>query len=261
LRSGPPLSKWRIFLNFVEDDGLIPYSHGPCIYSLLNQMNPVHHIMFHLLKISHLFYLKFCMYFSSLSFMETFEVWRFQIVVFWVLAPCSCNVRSSILLLSSSFKSVNLGIGSFLYANMSLIRTFSFPLSHGILFLTLPVGHITSFLAFCLYHLANSELKIEATCSSETSVEFNRTVRHYIPEERILRHNSASQSLAYNLHIKINSINLWVWTGEWYTKPAGSAFTCNQDTLYRMVKAASCTPPRCSYCASVRQFSKLKCTK
>jgi hypothetical protein len=37
--------------------------------------------------------------------------------------------------------------------------------------------------------LASSILKMEATCSSETSVEFQRTTRHCIPEDRPLQNH------------------------------------------------------------------------
>jgi hypothetical protein len=35
----------------------------------------------------------------------------------------------------------------------------------------------------------SSTLKMEVACSSETSVEFKRTTRHYIPEYRTLKGN------------------------------------------------------------------------
>jgi hypothetical protein len=41
---------------------------------------------------------------------------------------------------------------------------------------------LTSFLAY------SSILKMEATCSSETSIEFRRTTRRNIPQDRTLRH-------------------------------------------------------------------------
>jgi hypothetical protein len=40
---------------------------------------------------------------------------------------------------------------------------------------------LVSYLAY------SSTLKMEATCSSETSVDFQRTTHHYIPEDIILR--------------------------------------------------------------------------
>jgi hypothetical protein len=35
-----------------------------------------------------------------------------------------------------------------------------------------------------------SKMKMEATCSSETSVDFQRTTRRYIPEDRTLHTNN-----------------------------------------------------------------------
>jgi hypothetical protein len=35
----------------------------------------------------------------------------------------------------------------------------------------------------------SSTLQKEATCSSETSVDFQRTIRRYIPEDRTLHHS------------------------------------------------------------------------
>jgi hypothetical protein len=40
-------------------------------------------------------------------------------------------------------------------------------------------------LVSCLAY--SSTLKMEAKCSSETSVDFQRTTRHYIPEDRTLQ--------------------------------------------------------------------------
>jgi hypothetical protein len=55
-----------------------------------------------------------------------------------------------------------------------------------------------------------SNLKMEATCSSEILTEFHRNTRRYIPEERTL-HNHPCESLkskeSYGL-----SINLWNWS-------------------------------------------------
>jgi hypothetical protein len=44
----------------------------------------------------------------------------------------------------------------------------------------------------CLAYASN--LKIEATCSSETSVDFERTTRRYIPEDKTL-HNHRCENL------------------------------------------------------------------
>jgi hypothetical protein len=45
-------------------------------------------------------------------------------------------------------------------------------------------------LVYCLAYL--SILKIEAACSSETSVGFQRTARRYIPEQGTLQTNNAN---------------------------------------------------------------------
>jgi hypothetical protein len=42
-------------------------------------------------------------------------------------------------------------------------------------------------LAACLTLVSFSILKMEVICSSETSVDFQRTTRHYIPEDRSLQ--------------------------------------------------------------------------
>jgi hypothetical protein len=52
---------------------------------------------------------------------------------------------------------------------------------------------LVSYLAY------SSTLKMEATCSSETSVDFQRITRRYIPEERALR-------LKYLLYIRFRRI-------------------------------------------------------
>jgi hypothetical protein len=59
--------------------------------------------------------------------------------------------------------------------------------------------HLLSRLVFCLAY--SSILKMEAVCSSETSVEFQRTTRRYIPEDRTLNNhrcwNLTSHVLAF----------------------------------------------------------------
>jgi hypothetical protein len=43
----------------------------------------------------------------------------------------------------------------------------------------------------------SSALKMEATCSSETSVNFHRTARSYIPEDRILNNHCCENLKSY----------------------------------------------------------------
>jgi hypothetical protein len=47
-------------------------------------------------------------------------------------------------------------------------------------------------LVYCLAY--SSTLKMEPTCSSETSIDFQRSIRHYIPEDRTLRHKFCLKS-------------------------------------------------------------------
>jgi hypothetical protein len=54
-------------------------------------------------------------------------------------------------------------------------------------------------LVSCLAYSPN--LKMEATCSSETSVDFQRTTRHYIPEERT--HNHRCENLKSYIILKL----------------------------------------------------------
>jgi hypothetical protein len=50
------------------------------------------------------------------------------------------------------------------------------------------------------YSLYSSTLKIEAVCSSETSVDFKRTTRPYIPEERTVHnHGYENHRFYYSL--------------------------------------------------------------
>jgi hypothetical protein len=44
-------------------------------------------------------------------------------------------------------------------------------------------------------------MKLEAICSSETSVEFQRTTQHYIPEDRTLHNNRCKDLKSYELKI------------------------------------------------------------
>jgi hypothetical protein len=48
----------------------------------------------------------------------------------------------------------------------------------------------------------SSTLKMEATCSSETSVGFQRTTRHYFPEDSTLHSCSATQEMIHLLLIR-----------------------------------------------------------
>jgi hypothetical protein len=56
---------------------------------------------------------------------------------------------------------------------------------------------------------SGSTLKMEAKCSSETSVDFQRNILRYIPDDRTL-HNHRCENLKYNLnaflrlHINVN---------------------------------------------------------
>jgi hypothetical protein len=44
----------------------------------------------------------------------------------------------------------------------------------------------------------SSALKVEAMCSSETSVDFQRTARHYIPEDSALHNHRCENLKSYN---------------------------------------------------------------
>jgi hypothetical protein len=50
----------------------------------------------------------------------------------------------------------------------------------------------------------SSILKIEETCSSETSVNLQRTMRRYIPED-INPHNHRSENLKSYIHIDLKA--------------------------------------------------------
>jgi hypothetical protein len=64
-------------------------------------------------------------------------------------------------------------------------------------------------LVYCLVY--SSTLKMEATCSSETSADFQRSTRRYIPEDGTLRLISCIQYISLirfmitNIKYKINS--------------------------------------------------------
>jgi hypothetical protein len=47
-------------------------------------------------------------------------------------------------------------------------------------------------LVYCLAYF--SALKVEAKCSSEMSVDFQRTTQHYIPEDRTLKYTVCMQA-------------------------------------------------------------------
>jgi hypothetical protein len=63
-------------------------------------------------------------------------------------------------------------------------------------------------LVSCLAY--SSTVKIEATCSSETSVEFHRTTRRYIPEDRTLHNHCCEYLKSYNMFL----ISLSVFSGD-----------------------------------------------
>jgi hypothetical protein len=51
-------------------------------------------------------------------------------------------------------------------------------------------------------------LKMEATCSSETSVDFQRTTGHYIPKDRTLHNPCCEKLKSYNRHVHITTYGL-----------------------------------------------------
>jgi hypothetical protein len=55
-------------------------------------------------------------------------------------------------------------------------------------------------------------MKMEATCSSETSVDFQRTTRRYIPEERTFLYLRISHDCQNKLNISIKPTALWLET-------------------------------------------------
>jgi hypothetical protein len=54
---------------------------------------------------------------------------------------------------------------------------------------------LCSMLVSCLAHF--STLKMEATCPPETSADFKRTTRPYIPEDRTLHNHSRKDLTSY----------------------------------------------------------------
>jgi hypothetical protein len=78
----------------------------------------------------------------------------------------------------------------------------------------------------------SSTLRIEATCSPETSVDFQRTTRRYIPEDRTL-HNHRCENLKSYINLK----SLWKRTGLLWSLNLRFSWRC----LWR--EATSCLPP------------------
>jgi hypothetical protein len=76
-------------------------------------------------------------------------------------------------------------------------------------------------LVFCL---AYSTLKMEATCSSNMSVEFQQTKQHYIPDNGTLLFSSLTYLLERN---KKYSTHGWIWHLVWKTKQAGPISFCS----------------------------------
>jgi hypothetical protein len=62
--------------------------------------------------------------------------------------------------------------------------------------------HLRGLLATCFMLVSclaySSTLKMEARCFSETSVDFQRTTRRYIPEDRTLHNHRCENLRAYN---------------------------------------------------------------
>jgi hypothetical protein len=59
---------------------------------------------------------------------------------------------------------------------------------------------LVSFLAYY------STLKMEVTCSSETLIDFQRTTRPYIPEERTLHNHRCEELKSYKLCVDLQII-------------------------------------------------------
>jgi hypothetical protein len=63
-------------------------------------------------------------------------------------------------------------------------------------------------LVFCLAY--SSTLKMEATCSSETSVDFQRTTRRYIPEDKTLHNHRCENLKLYNFIADFEFVRFWI---------------------------------------------------
>jgi hypothetical protein len=67
----------------------------------------------------------------------------------------------------------------------------------------------------------SSTLKMEAMCSSETSVDFQRTTRRYIPEDSTL-HNNRCENLTFYLFSAYV-----IWTGTKFHNIHTTALVCS----------------------------------
>jgi hypothetical protein len=67
-------------------------------------------------------------------------------------------------------------------------------------------------LVSCLTY--SSTMKIVETCSSETSINFQRSTRCYIPEDRILHNNSSENLKSHKIHIDVSCYDN-VQSGRW----------------------------------------------
>jgi hypothetical protein len=83
----------------------------------------------------------------------------------------------------------------FIYASTTLHR-FSIPINK--VFIVCSACHLLSLLF--LFSAYSSILKMEATCSSEMSIDFHRTTRRYIPEDGNLS-DHLSENLTFYIYV------------------------------------------------------------
>jgi hypothetical protein len=100
-----------------------------------------------------------------------------------------------------------------------------------------------------------STLKLEAICSSETSVDTQRTTRHYIPEDGTVYNHRCENLKSYNAHIvrirecKLRSIV------EFLPMPSGQE-SCGNVSVQRRVAERVDEEQNFKSCSSVRWFGR-----
>jgi hypothetical protein len=64
------------------------------------------------------------------------------------------------------------------------------------------MSHAENYLppAFTLFLAYSSTLKMKPICSSETSVDFQRTTQRYVTEDRILHNHRCENLISYYVH-------------------------------------------------------------
>jgi hypothetical protein len=169
----------------MESEGLLPYSQEPSTgsYSQPDQSNPYHPIRdLRVRKISDVGTVYFRDKLSVILFIDIYMKLISNFNLFQLIGQCYIKTFPHVHPSNYSLHHHHhIEVPLRIISKSSLLGQATTQLQNSIFWLCFePDFKLTSCSAYSL------TLKMEATCFSETSVDFQRTIRHYIPEDRTL---------------------------------------------------------------------------